>query len=99
MFSPLFLVILRTILEKYQSMSRVCQITGKTAQSGNNVSHAMNKSKRKFLVNLFKKRYFMPEQESWITIKVSAHGMKIINKIGVEEAVKRAKTAGLIKEA
>lgn len=78
-------------------MSRVCQITGKIAQTGNNVSHAQNKTKRKFQVNLFKKRYFLPEQDKWITLKVSAHGMKIINKIGVEAAVKKAEEQGLIK--
>lgn len=78
-------------------MSRICQITGKKRMVGNNVSHANNRTKRTFEVNLMKKRFFLPEQEEWISIKVSAHGLKIINKIGVEEAVKRAKKEGYIK--
>ncbi|MXV37962.1 50S ribosomal protein L28 [Flavobacteriaceae bacterium Ap0902] len=78
-------------------MSRVCQITGKKAQVGNNVSHANNKSKRKFEVNLLKKRFFMPTEDKWISLKVSAHGLKTINKIGIEEAVKRGRKNGLIK--
>lgn len=78
-------------------MSRVCQITGKKAQVGNNVSHANNKSKRKFEVNLLKKRFFMPTEDKWISLKVSAHGLKTINKIGIEEAVARGRKNGLIK--
>ncbi|MGI9528044.1 MAG: 50S ribosomal protein L28 [Weeksellaceae bacterium] len=78
-------------------MSRVCQITGKKAQVGNNVSHANNKSKRKFEVNLLKKRFFMPTEDKWISLKVSAHGLKTINKIGIEEAVSRGRKNGLIK--
>ena len=78
-------------------MSRVCQITGKKAQVGNNVSHANNKTKRKFEVNLLKKRFYHPTEEKWITLKVSAHGLKTINKIGIEEAVERGRKNGLIK--
>lgn len=78
-------------------MSRVCQITGKKAQVGNKVSHANNKSKRKFEVNLLKKRFYLPSEDKWIQLKVSAHGLKIINKVGVEEAVERGRKNGLIK--
>lgn len=77
-------------------MSKVCQITGKKRMVGNNVSHANNKTKRTFEVNLFKKRFYLPETEEWITLRVSAHGLKTINKIGVEEAVKRGRKQGLI---
>lgn len=78
-------------------MSKICQITGKRRLVGNNVSHANNKTKRTFEVNLFKKRFFMPETGEWITLRVSAHGLKTINKLGVDEAVKRARKEGLIK--
>ncbi len=77
-------------------MSRICQITGKKRMVGNNVSHANNKTKRTFEVNLFKKKFFMPETGEWITLKVSANGLKTINKIGIEEAVKRGRKNGLI---
>lgn len=77
-------------------MSKICQITGKKRMVGNNVSHANNKTKRTFEVNLFKKKFFMPETNEWITLRVSANGLKTINKIGVEEAVKRARKNGLI---
>lgn len=78
-------------------MSKICQITGKRRLVGNNVSHANNKTKRTFEVNLFKKRFYLPETEEWITLRVSAHGLKTINKIGIDEAVKRSRKEGLIK--
>lgn len=78
-------------------MSRVCQITGKKAQVGNNVSHANNKSKRKFELNLLKKRFYVPSEDKWISLKVSANGLKTINKIGIEEAIARGRKNGLIK--
>jgi large subunit ribosomal protein L28 len=76
-------------------MSRVCELTGKRAMTGNNVSHAMNKTKRKFSVNLFKKRFYVAEEEKWVTLKVSAAALKTINKIGVEAAMKKAKANGM----
>lgn len=78
-------------------MSRICQITGKRAMVGNNVSHANNKTKRRFEINLLEKKFYLPEQEGNITLKVSAHGLRVINKIGIEEAVERAKRNGFIK--
>lgn len=78
-------------------MSRICQITGKRAMVGNNVSHANNKTKRRFEINLLEKKFFLPEDNKYITLKISAHGLRIINKIGVEEAVKRASRNGFIK--
>ena len=77
-------------------MSKICQITGKKRMVGNKVSHSNIKTKRTFDVNLFKKRFFVPEQNEWITLNVSAHGLKIINKLGIEEALKRSCKKGLI---
>lgn len=78
-------------------MSRICQITGKRAMVGNNVSHANNKTKRRFEINLLEKKFYLPEQDENVTLKVSAHGLRIINKIGIEEAVVRARRNGFIK--
>jgi large subunit ribosomal protein L28 len=78
-------------------MSKVCQITGKRVMSGNNVSHSHHKTKRKFYPNLFVKKFYIPEEERWITLKVSAAGIRLINKVGVSEALRRAKEKGYIK--
>ena len=78
-------------------MSRVCELTGKKAMVGNNVSHAMNRTKRKFNANLVKKRFYIPEDESWITLKVSTSSLKTINNIGISAAIKRAKSNGFLK--
>ena len=79
-------------------MSRICQITGKRAMVGNNVSHAKNITKRRFEINLLEKKFYLPEQEKSVTLKVSAHGLRIINKIGIEEAIVRGTRSGLIKK-
>ena len=78
-------------------MSRICQITGKRAMVGNNISHANNKTKRRFEINLLEKKFYLPETEENITLKVSAHGLRIINRVGIEEAVERGKRNGFIK--
>jgi len=78
-------------------MSRVCELTGKKAMIGNNVSHAMNKTKRKFDTNLIKKRFYIPEEDKWITLKVATSTLKTINKIGISAALKEAKAKGFIK--
>lgn len=77
-------------------MARICQITGKKAMRGNNVSHSKRRTKREFLPNLFEKKYFLPEENRWIKIKVSAAGMRVINKKGLSNALKEAKEKGLI---
>ena len=64
---------------------------------GNNVSHANNKTKRRFEINLLEKKFYLPETEENITLKVSAHGLRIINRIGIEEALERATRNGFIK--
>jgi large subunit ribosomal protein L28 len=77
-------------------MSKICQVTGKKAMVGNNVSHSKRRTKRKFYPNLFVKRYFLPEEERWITLKVSAAGMRTISKKGLTAALKEAKEKGYI---
>ncbi len=78
-------------------MSKVCEITGKRAMFGNNVSFSVNKTRRRFDVNLSKKRFFIPEEDCWITLKVSAKALKIINKKGISAVLKEAKAQGKIK--
>jgi large subunit ribosomal protein L28 len=81
--------------QKIQSdMARVCQITGKRPQVGNNVSHANNKTKRRFLPNLQKKRFFIPEENKWITLKLTTKAIKTISKYGITAVMKEAKANG-----
>lgn len=77
-------------------MSRVCQITGKKMMVGNNVSHSNRKTKRRFLPNLQVKRFFLPEENKWITLKVSAAGIKTISKKGLAACLKDAKEKGFL---
>ncbi|CAI8427386.1 MAG: 50S ribosomal protein L28 [Flavobacterium sp. SCGC AAA160-P02] len=79
-------------------MSRVCQLTGKKAMVGNNVSHAMNKTKRKFNANLMTKRFYIPEEDKWMTLKVSASALKNINKKGISAVIKEAREKGFLKK-
>lgn len=78
-------------------MSRVCQITGKKALTGNNVSHSNIKTKRKFNPNLHTKKFFVPELNDWVVLKVSAKGMRNINKNGVWNSIIKANEKGYIK--
>lgn len=75
-------------------MSRVCQITGKKVVSGNNVSHSHKKTRRKWYPNLLNKKFYLESEKRWITLKVSASGLRLINKIGLENALKRASENG-----
>lgn len=77
-------------------MSRVCELTGKKAMVGNNVSHAVNKTKRKFNANLIKKRFYIPEEDRWITLKVSTSALKNINKNGISAVLKEARAKGFL---
>ncbi|MBE7640312.1 MULTISPECIES: 50S ribosomal protein L28 [Salegentibacter] len=79
-------------------MSRVCELTGKKAMVGNNVSHAMNKTKRRFNANLVKKRFFIPEEDKWVTLKVSTSALKDINKKGISAVIKEAREKGFLKK-
>ena len=75
-------------------MARVCQITGKVPVSGNSVSHSNIKTKRRFLPNLQTKRFFLAEEDKWITLKVSSEGLRTINKNGLYTIVKQLRANG-----
>ena len=75
-------------------MSRICQNTGKKAMVGNNVSHSKRRTKRTFDVNLFTKKFFYVEENCWISLKLSAAGLRIINKKGLDAALKEAVANG-----
>jgi large subunit ribosomal protein L28 len=68
-------------------MSKVCQVTGKRPQSGNNVSHAHNKTRRRFLPNLHSKRFWLESEKRWVRLRVSHQGMRIIDKHGIDKVV------------
>ncbi|HPC97920.1 MAG TPA: 50S ribosomal protein L28 [Bacteroidales bacterium] len=72
-------------------MARICQVTGKKALRGNNVSHSKRRTKRKFYPNLFDKKYFLPAENRWIKLRVSAAGMRLIDKKGITEVLKEAR--------
>ena len=72
-------------------MARVCQVTGKSPQSGHNVSHANNKTKRRFLPNLKKRRFWVQSEKRFITLTVSSHGLRIIDKRGIDAVLKDIK--------
>ena len=78
-------------------MSKICEITGKKVISGNNVSHSNIKTKRKFYPNLQTKKFYIPEEDKWISLKVSAAGIRTINKKGITAALKEAKEKGYYK--
>ena len=63
---------------------------------GNHVSHSKRRVKRKFDVNLFDKKFWLPEEERWVTLRISAAGLRTINKVGIEAALKKAANSGLI---
>ncbi len=71
-------------------MSKICQITGKKAMVGNNVSHSKRRTKRTFDVNLFTKKFYYVEQDCWISLKLSAAGLRLINKVGLDAALNAA---------
>jgi large subunit ribosomal protein L28 len=78
-------------------MSRVCQITGKSVMVGNNVSHSQRKTKRKFYPNLITKKFYIPEEDQYITLKISTSALRTINKKGIYACVKEAREKGYIK--
>jgi large subunit ribosomal protein L28 len=77
-------------------MARVCVITGKKTITGNIVSHSNRKTKRVFKPNLLKKRFYIPDEDRWVVLKVSAKGLKVIDKIGITAALKRSEALGLL---
>lgn len=78
-------------------MSRVCQITGKSVMVGNNVSHSNRKTKRKFYPNLLVKKFYVPEDDMYITLKISASALRTINKKGISACLKEAREKGFLK--
>lgn len=77
-------------------MSKICQVTGKKVMVGNNVSHSKRRTKRKFYPNLFVKKYYLPGEERWISLKISAAGIRLISKKGLTTTLKEAKEKGYI---
>ena len=75
-------------------MSRTCQVTGKRPMVGNRVSHANNKTKTRSLPNLQVHRFWVASQKKWVTLRVSAHGLRIINKRGIDRVVAELQAAG-----
>ena len=82
--------------EKPDTMSRVCELTGKKMIVGNTVSHSNIKTKRRFYPNLQTKRFFIPEEEKWITLKVSTSALRTINKKGIAACLKEAREKGFL---
>ena len=82
---------------KIRAMSRVCEITGKKVMVGNNVSHSNRKTKRRFYPNLQRKRFYIPEEDRWVTLRVSAKAIRTISKIGVLAAMKRGEELGVLQ--
>ena len=80
-------------------MARVCEISGKRPRVGNKVSHANNKTKRKFYPNLQTKKFFVPEENKWITLKVSTKVIKTINSKGITAVIKEAREKGTLTAA
>ena len=75
-------------------MARVCQVTGKTPIGGHKVSHSNIKTKRRFLPNLQTKKFYLAEEDKWVTLKVSADAIRTINKNGLLSVVKKLRAAG-----
>lgn len=78
-------------------MSKVCEISGKKVMSGNNVSHSLRRTRRKFYPNLITKRFYLPEEDRWIKLKISTSTLRTINKKGIAAVLSEAKAQGVIK--
>ena len=76
-------------------MSKVCQVTGKRPVSGNNVSHANNRTKRRFLPNLHTQRFWVSAENRWVKLRISTKGMRIINKKGIEVVLADLRSTGV----
>ena len=75
-------------------MSRICQVTGKGSLSGNNVSHANNRTKRRWLPNLHDRRFWVASENRWIQLRVSSHGLRTIDKKGIEVVIAELRKRG-----
>ena len=78
-------------------MARVCQLTGKKMMVGNNVSHSKRRTKRRFYPNLIDKKFYIPEDNKWVSLRISTSALKTINKIGIKAALDRAIEKGYYK--
>lgn len=76
-------------------MSRLCPVTGKHPRSGNNVSHANNKTKRRFLPNIQSKRFWVPSEKRWVRLRVSTRGIRTIDKLGIERVLADMRQRGI----
>lgn len=76
-------------------MSKICQLTGKRPITGNNVSFSNRKTKRRFIPNIQKKRYYIPELDKWVTLKLSTKAMRTINKLGIYEYLQKLEKKGI----
>ena len=79
-------------------MSKICQITGIAFMTGNNVSHSKRRTKRRFEPNLFDRKFFIPEENRWVNLRVSCAGLRMINKVGISAALKQAVAKGIINK-
>ncbi len=75
-------------------MSKICQVTGKRPTTGNNVSHANNKTKRRFLPNIQRHKYWVEKENRFVTLRLSTKGMKIIDKLGIDAVLKKLRALG-----
>ena len=75
-------------------MSQVCQVTGKRPMSGNNVSHAHNKTRRRFLPNLHRRKFWVESESRWVKLRVSRKGLRIIDKVGIEQVLEDIRRRG-----
>lgn len=75
-------------------MSKVCQVTGKRPMAGNNVSHANNKTRRRFMPNLHTRRFWVDSERRWVTLRVSSQGLRIIDKLGIEAVLENIRQRG-----
>ena len=75
-------------------MSRVCQVTGKRPMTGNNVSHANNKTKRRFLPNLHSRRFWVESENRWVRLRVSTKGIRMIDKLGIDQVLSDIRSRG-----
>lgn len=78
-------------------MSRICELSGKKVMSGNNVSHSKRRTKRKFYPNLVTKKFYIPEEDKYVTLKISTSMLRTINKKGITAVLREAKKSGIYK--
>jgi large subunit ribosomal protein L28 len=77
-------------------MSKVCELTGKRVIVGNKVSHSNHRTRRRFLPNLQNKKFYLPEEDRWISLRVSAHAIRLVNRKGITAVIKEAREKGFI---